>query len=199
MKIKRFIIIMIIITVVGVFVSWTYEKPDTKIYSNLNKIDVILETAQTAQNLSLTESLNQFHTSIKIIITQSETSTNQSAISFDEYNAQYATLHRINNELTNALEETTEQLAKSSSTSSEMIQVQKDRLIALQELNDEIGSTLTYLQNFEEMIYTKKISTVKAYLQDLDSHFNQIQVLNNNYSDISKTYFEQKAELYKKL
>lgn len=190
---------MIIITVVGVFVSWTYEKPDTKIYSNLNKIDVILETAQTAQNLSLTESLNQFHTSIKNIITQSETSTNQSAISFDEYNAQYATLHRINNELTNALEETTEQLAKSSSTSSEVIQVQKDRLIALQELNDEIGSTLTYLQNFEEMIYTKKISTVKAYLQDLDSHFNQIQVLNNNYSDISKTYFEQKAELYKKL
>jgi len=199
MKIKCFIIIMIIITVVGVFVSWTYEKPDTKIYSNLNKIDVILETAQTAQNLSLTESLNQFHTSIKNIITQSETSTNQSAISFDEYNAQYATLHRINNELTNALEETTEQLAKSSSTSSEVIQVQKDRLIALQELNDEIGSTLTYLQNFEEMIYTKKISTVKAYLQDLDSHFNQIQVLNNNYSDISKTYFEQKAELYKKL
>lgn len=199
MKIQRFIIIMAIITVLGVFVSWTYEKPDTKIYSNLNKIDATLETAQTAQNLSLTEALNQFHTSIKNIITQAETSSNQSSISFDEYNAQYATLHRLNNELTNALEETTEQLAKSSSASNEVIQVQKDRLIALQELNNEISSTLTYLQNFEEIIYTKKISTVKAYLQDLDSHFNQIQVLNNNYSDISKTYFEQKAELYKKL
>lgn len=199
MKVHRFIIIMVIITVLGVFVSWTYENPDTKIYSNLNKIDITLETAQTVEDLSLAETLNQFHKSIKNIVTQAETYTNQSTISFDEYNTQYTILHRLNNELTNALEKATEQLDKSTSNSSEVIQVQKDRLIALQELNNEIDSTLTYLQNFEEIIYTSKISTVKAYLQDLENHFNQIQVLNNSYSDISKTYFEQKAELYKKL
>ena len=199
MKVQRFIIIMVIITVLGVFLTWTYEKPDTKIYSNLNKIDITLETAQMTQDLSLTETLNQFHTSIKKIINQAETYTNQSTISFDKYNAQYTILHRINNELTNALEKATEQLNKSTSNSSEVIQVQKDRLIALQELNNEIDSTLTYLQNFEEIIYTSKISTVKAYLQDLENYFNQIQSLNNSYSDISKTYFEQKAKLYKKL
>ena len=199
MKARNFTIIVLIVTLIGVFLSWTYQKPEIKTYTTLNDIDQTIEVAEAPLNISFVEFLNQFHATLVTIIDQAKTYDGQSVISFDDYNAQYASLHRFNNDLSNELERAKSLIGKLDPTSNGIIQMEQERFDQLNQLNTELESTVSYLQNFEEMIYTNKASDAKRYLQELDVHFSKIQELNNRFADLSKTYFEQKTELYNEI
>ena len=199
MKARKFTIIVLIITLIGVFLSWTYQKPEIKTYTTLNEIDQTIEKAEAPLNMSFIEFLNQFHTTLATVVEQAKTYDGQSEIPFDDYNTQYSALHRFNNDLSNELEQVKTLLGKFKETSTEIIQSEQNRFNKLNELNGELDSVITYLQNFEEIIYTNKASEAKGYLQKLDQYFSKIEELTNSYTDLSKIYFQQKMDLYNQI
>lgn len=191
---NKLAIIIIIITVIGMFLGLTYEKPDIKIYNQLNKIDQTIISAQTHEDLSYTEVLEQFYETINTIIQEATTSDKENKISFETYETQFALLARMTQNLFNTLEESTQNLSDN-----ELFNLEKQRLTLLKDLTEKVGILLENTGNLEEVVYTAKPSQAKSYVLDLQKTFDDIQNIQHTYSDTYKTYLEAKTVFYQDL
>lgn len=191
---NRPLILIILITLIGVFISFNFELPLVKQYKTLDRIDESINQALIHEEMNLSTLLDTFYDTVSSIINETTMSENQDQISFDQYENEFALLSRMNQNLSNTLTPLFEKLPET-----DLGQLESERLKQLDELNNKIGSLLTQLATFEEIIHTAKPSQAKAYVTELQQTFNQIQSLQHSYAESYTTYLEGKRELYQNL
>lgn len=201
------IIVLVIILVAGVFITFTYQLPETKAYTTLDKVDTSINTTLNADDHSFAQTLINLQSSVENLITIGETYTDGTDVTqaFKDFNTAYEQSKTAEKDLADLLnkEPITKIEADSSKLSedlksleNEALTQQNNRVTQLTALLQQLQDLNTKLADLETKFYVKKPSEAIQYFNSLTNEFEAIKNVYQQYIDATTQYMDAKLALY---
>lgn len=208
------ITIIIIITALGIFFSFTYKIPEIQVFQNFQNLDQEIVTCEKQNTNTLEENLNVLQLAVNQLIIAGQTYDGTADLSdtFKTFNEQYNMLKNYTESvspcMSSVIEKTdfekinkvlTKLPEQLMTIGTDMTDLQQERTTKLTNLTLQLDSLVETLSNFEDMFYNTKTSEAVQYFQNVNVAFEEVQTSHTDYIKTVEAYYAAKTNYYENI